>query len=147
MDDDNVRDLPPRPLTENERRVLELVESSEVPPVPKEHLDILERPTPKQLLLCLREATSDRNKHIRKKHPGKDKGTPVDTSLQRLMESLLAEPNPPIESENALDGLRLAASQTVSRYWTHVTEGHISPAESEEEYLRGLVERIQRESA
>jgi len=146
MDDGNVRDLPPRPLTENERRVLELVESSELPPVPKEHLDILERLTPKQLLLCWREATSDRNKHIRKQHPGKDKGTPLDTSRQRLLEMLLAEPNPPIESAKALDGLRWAASQTVSKYWTHVTEGHISPAESEEEYLRRLVERVLRGS-
>ena len=54
MDDGNVRDLPPRSLTENERRVLELVESSELPPVPKEHLEIIERLTPKQLLLCWR---------------------------------------------------------------------------------------------
>jgi hypothetical protein len=48
----------------------------------------------------------------------------------------------PTEGNTALVALRLAASNAVSQYWARVTEGHSPPLESEQMYLRRLVERI-----
>jgi hypothetical protein len=60
---------------------------------------------------------------------------------------LAGEPTdePATDGKNALVALRVAASNAVSECWARVTEGHSPPAESEQMYLRRLVERIRKQ--
>jgi hypothetical protein len=160
--DEGLQHSPPQPLTENERRALELLDSSEAPPVPREvpteHLEVLEPLTARELARCIVEATNDRFDHVRSRHPSERVGN--TTKLQHVLEKLLENPEyaaavarstglageptdeSATEGNNALVALRLAASNAVSQYWAHVTEGHSPPAESEQMYLRKLAERI-----
>ena len=152
---------PDRALTENERRVLEHLPQSELPPVPKDHLEILEPLTRRELLDCIREANTDRQDHISKHHPHEQ--ISYLTMQNRVLEKLVEDPefaaavaestslagDPPDENAtegDALEVWRWGASNAVSQDWTHVTEGHLPPAESEEGYLRRLVERVLRQS-
>jgi hypothetical protein len=141
------------------------VEQSELPPVPKEHLEILEPLTPQQLLLCCREAHRDRCQHIRTEHPDEAAAPNRDHLIESIFEHLLEEIADPrkaaagrefrrrsmgLHEEEVVDrreGLRSLASLMASKYWDHVTTGHVAPRGSSDEYLRGLVERVQRESA
>jgi hypothetical protein len=45
------------------------MESTEFPPLPKEHLEILEPLIPQQLLFCFRQANRDLREHFRNEHP------------------------------------------------------------------------------
>jgi hypothetical protein len=92
--DEGLQDSPPQPLTENERRVLELVDSSEPPPVPqevpKEHLEVLEPLTAGELARCTLEAINDRFDHVRSRHPFEKPGS--TTMLQHVLEKLVENP-------------------------------------------------------
>jgi hypothetical protein len=147
------------------------MESTEIPPLPKERREILEPLTPKELLLCHREANRDRREHIRKEHSDEDAGQNVDHIVENVLKYVLEEIADPrkaasgrklrrsmgLPEEEVVDSrerlqrirelLQWIVSFAASKYWTHVTMGHVAPRGSSDEYLRGLVERVQRESA
>jgi len=136
--DDGLRHRVDRALTENERRVLEPLRRSELPPppVPREHLEILEPLTPRELLDCVREANMDRQDHISKNHP--HEAISYLTVQNRVLEKLFEYPefaaavaestgvagdssDDSTTEGNALETWRWAASHAVSRYRAHVT--------------------------
>lgn len=139
------------------------MKSSEIPQVPEEHLEKLKPLTARELGRCIVEATNDRFDHLRSRHPSERVGN--TTKLQHVLDKLLENPDYAAavarstglasepkdlgapEGYDVLEALRRAASNAVSQYWSHVTEGHIAPDESEKEYLQRLVERIPREPA
>lgn len=147
------------------------MESTEFPPLPKERREILEPLTPKELLLCHRETNRDRREHIRKEHSDEDAGQNVDRIVENILKHLLEEFADPrkaargrklrrsmgLPEEEVVDPrerlqrirelLQQIVSFTASKYWAHVTTGHVPLRGSSDEYLRGLVERVQRESA
>lgn len=126
------------------RQLLRVEGASELPPVPKGHLDVLEPLSPQELLRCYREANLDRYHHVRERHPDEGLETTVDTMLGHVMEKLAQHADRGEVDDSTLEGLRWAASRAVSRYRAHVTEGHTAPNESEDEYLRRLVGRVHR---
>jgi hypothetical protein len=113
-------------------------EPVEIPPV---HLAILEPLTERELFRCVREANTDRRHHVHAHHPREEDGARCDHYVDVILKALVER------SGEAIRVVRSAASTAASKYSAHVTEGHIAPAESEEEYLRALVERVLRESA
>jgi hypothetical protein len=139
------------------------IEPVERPPVPNEHLEILEPLTARELMGCVREANIDRCQHIHAHHPHGEDGATVDHWVDVLLKAtvgrsgeavrvaqsggLAGEPtNTSVAEDNDVPGVvKWCASNAVSKYWAHVREGHIPPAESEEGYLRGLVERVRRQ--
>jgi hypothetical protein len=147
------------------------MESTEFPPLPKERREILEPLTPEELLICYREANRDRREHIGKEHPDEDAGQNVDHIVENILKHLLEEIADPrkaasgrklrrsmgLPEEEVVDLrerlrwirelLQRNVSFTASKFWAHVTTGHVAARGSSDEYLRGLVERVQRESA
>jgi hypothetical protein len=152
-----------RSWTARLREALQRIEPVEIPPVPREHLAILEPLTERELLRCVREANMDRRHHVHSRHPLEEGGARCDHYVEVLLKAAVersdevvgvarsAEANESTDTGaatyNLVDSARWTASKAVLEYWAHVTEGHIAPAESEEEYLRALVERVLRESA
>jgi hypothetical protein len=138
------------------------MESSKLPPLPREWLLILEPLTPRELLLCVHEANRDRYKHIREQHADEDASRTVDRQLEHILEKL-ADPESLARSarlaralgmgrgssdtaeaqpDRTQEALQWAASFAVSKYWSHVTEAHTAPDGSADEYLRELAGRI-----
>jgi hypothetical protein len=137
------------------------------PPLPKERREVLGPLTSHQLVLCCRVAIRDWHQHIEKEHPVNEAQWNINRMLVNILEHLLEKEADPRkaaecrrlrrsigigevqEEEDAVDlhelGMRLA-SDAVSKYWAHVTEGHSPPGESETEYLLRIVERVRRPS-
>jgi hypothetical protein len=144
MGDDNVRYLSLDELRflakmARDEAATRAIEPVEIPPV---HLAILEPLTKRELLRCVRAANMDRRHHVHSRHPREEDGARCDHWVEVILKALVER-----SGGKAIHVVRSAASTAASKYSAHVTEGHIPPAESEEEYLRGLVERVLRESA
>lgn len=140
-----------------QRRVLELVESSELPPVPEEHREILEPLTSQQLLSCYRQTKRDLRKHIRKHHPHLDaEPTVVDRALEGMLETFvdpvkhaqvmriaerMSDRAEATERDTSQEALRWAVSSAALDYCAHAS-GHGTSDESPNAYLRRLADRI-----
>jgi hypothetical protein len=151
-------------LPENERRVLDRVDSSEPPPdpggpqgTPRGSRTANRRRTcalhprsdqrlvrPCSLASSVREAWQHDDAAARSRAACREPGVRCGGGPST---GLAGEPTdePATDGKNALVALRVAASNAVSECWARVTEGHSPPAESEQMYLRRLVERIRKQ--
>ena len=107
-------------------------------PMPDHWRQILEPLTDRQLTECVRQVRWDRHEHVRAKHS--PKAYPLSWHLLDALE-VLAE-RPVVRDQHEV--FMTVASDAVSEYWSHVTDGHRRHAGSVDRYLRWLVRRIQR---
>jgi hypothetical protein len=119
-------------------------DTHEFPRVGEPWRQVLEPLTNRQLAACVRQGRQDRRRDVCGKPPR------IDFYLSwHLVDAVETLAEWPIEQDELLmrhEVLMSVVSKEVSEYWSHVTkENRLHHPRSEEDYLRGLVQRIQDE--